>query len=437
MSRWFLALCLTISVSGIILLGYVFNGRVNAAREFELQARSSAEDAARVHAQTVLSTERTISAGINFRAALERLGLDPVAAESAVKAAQSSFDLRRLRAGNTITVGRSVEGVLRSIGYQIDPDRILLLLPQERGFRAEITTAPSRTEVIAVTGQIRDSLFRAVTEAGERPELAMRLAEIFGWDLDFYTDPREGDTFRVLVEKKKYAGGNTIVYGKIYAAEYTNAGHPYQAVLFHDPAGHPAYYAPDGSSLQKAFLRSPLKFSAPITSHFSKSRFHPVLKMHRPHPGIDYGAPVGTPVQAIGNGHVVFAGVKPGAGNLVHLQHSNGYETMYLHLSRILVRSGQRIEQGQRIGLVGTTGLATGPHLDFRFLQHGAYRNFEHLALPPAQPVAKREWSDFAAAREKWLTQLHATGLAAHASFPNGPTPSLTPMPTPPLSDTR
>lgn len=434
MSRWFPALSLTVSVAGILLLATIFDGRVTAAREFEVQVRLAAEDAAHVRSQTILSTERPVSAGMNFRAALERLGLEPAVAESAVRAAQSSFDLRRLRAGNTLTIGRSLEGDLRSISYQIDADRILYLLPRESGFHAEVRTAPAHTELAAVTGEIRDSLFRAVTDAGESPELAMRLAEIFGWDLDFYTDAREGDTFRVLVEKRTYSGGNSVLYGKIYAAEYKNAGHPYQAVLFHDPSGHPGYYAPDGSSLQKAFLRSPLKFSAPITSHFSHSRFHPVLKMHRPHLGIDYGAPAGTPVQAIGNGRVVFAGVKGGAGNLVHLQHSNGYQTMYLHLSRILVRNGQRVEQGQRIGLVGSSGLATGPHLDFRFLQHGAYRNFEHLSLPPAQPIAGSNWSDFAAASAKWLGQLHEAPRQVRAtSEANNPSS----VPSPASADTR
>src|SRR3989441_3163154 len=157
--------------------------------------------------------------------------------------------------------------------YQIDADRMLWVVPlgpTDRGFHAEIKTILSTTEVAGVSGEIHDSLFNAVTDAGETPELAMRLAEIFGWDLDFYTDPRSGDIFRVVVEKKKYLDGQTAGYGRILAAEYSNDGHIYQAVLFRDPSGRPAYYAPDGQSLQKAFLRSPLKFAAPITSHFSR-----------------------------------------------------------------------------------------------------------------------------------------------------------------------
>jgi murein DD-endopeptidase MepM/ murein hydrolase activator NlpD len=242
-----------------------------------------------------------------------------------------------------------------------------------------------------------------VEEAGESAEVAMRIAQIFGYDLDFYTDPRRGDTFRVVLEKKKYEHGETAGYGRILAAEYMNESRRYQALLFHDPAGRPAYYTTDGKSLQKAFLRSPLKFGAPVTSHFSKARFHPILKTYRPHLGTDYGAPTGTPVQTIGSGRVVFAGRKGGDGNMVHVAHSNGYETYYLHLSRIFVHAGERVEIGKTIGLVGMTGLATGPHLDFRIAQKGQFRNFEALGLPPSDPVNKKDWAEFAAVREKWM----------------------------------
>jgi murein DD-endopeptidase MepM/ murein hydrolase activator NlpD len=262
-----------------------------------------------------------------------------------------------------------------------------------------------------VSGQLDDSLFNAVEEAGESPELAMRLAQIFGYDLDFYTDPRKGDTFRVILEKKLYRNGQTGGYGKIYAAEYENGGKKYEALLFHDPAGQPGYYNMDGKSLQKMFLRSPLKFGAPITSHFSNSRFHPILKIYRAHLGTDYGAPVGTPVQAIGSGRVIFAGRKSGDGNMVHIRHSNGYETMYLHLSRMFVHAGQNVEIGKVIGLVGSTGLSTGPHLDFRILQRGSFKNFERLGLPPSDPVTKKNWPEFAAVREKWLPLLQNPGL--------------------------
>jgi len=416
-NRAFGIVVLIVAGLGTAALAIVFHERFSAEQQLAQEATLARQDAERIRAQVVLYSERKVPAGASFSDSLRRMGLDTLAAAGVSGSAQSLYDLRRVRAGNLLAVGRSVVGELRAVRYQIDADRMLWVLPKDRGFRAEIKSIPSKTEVAGIAGEIGDSLFNAVTDAGESPELAMRLAQIFGWDLDFYTDPRSGDTFRVVVEKRKYLDGTTAAYGHIYAAEYNNHGRVYQAVLFRDPAGRPVYYAPDGKALEKAFLRSPLKFAAPITSHFSRSRYHPILKVHRPHLGIDYGAPAGTPVQAIGSGRVVFAGRNGGAGNLVHLQHSNGYETMYMHLSRLLVRPGQRIEQGQRIGLVGMTGLATGPHLDFRIIQHGTYRNFETLQLPRALSVAKRDWSEFVAARQRWLHLLpDPNALQAKAS---------------------
>jgi murein DD-endopeptidase MepM/ murein hydrolase activator NlpD len=318
-------------------------------------------------------------------------------------------------------VGRSVEGTLREIDYKIDSDRMLKIVPEDRGFTAQVKEIPSKTEVAAVTGRVDDSLFNALEDTGESAELAMRLAQIFGYDLDFNTDPRKGDAFRIVLEKKKYANGQTAGYGRILAAEYENAGKKYQALLFHDPSGTPGYYSADGKSLQKAFLRSPLKFGAPVTSHFNRARLHPILKVYRPHMGTDYGAPVGTPVQTIGSGRVVFAGRKGGEGNMVQVAHSNGYETMYLHLSRMFVHKGEHVEIGKTIGLVGSTGLSTGPHLDFRILQKGQYKNFEKLGLPPSDPVSKKNLPEFAAVREKWLPLLKNPELLQASVAPSSP----------------
>jgi murein DD-endopeptidase MepM/ murein hydrolase activator NlpD len=405
-NRPFIFSVLGVSLLGIACIGTTAHARHIAEREYQRQSALAAEDAARIRAQTVVYSQQWVNPGQTFSDSLQQLGVEPSDVADIVGSARPVYDLRRMRAGNRISIGRSVTGELRAVRYQIDPDRMLEVRPGADGFTAQVESIPSRTEVATVGGELHDSLFGAVAEAGESPELAVRLAQIFGWDLDFYTDPREGDTFRVVVEKKRYLDGKMAGYGRILAAEFDNDGHPYQALLFHDSSGLPGYYAADGKSLQKAFLRSPLKFAAPITSGFSRHRFHPILKTYRPHLGIDYGAPTGTPVQAIGAGRVVFAGRKGGDGNMVRIAHSNGYETMYLHLSRILVRIGQRVEQGQRIGLVGMTGLATGPHLDFRILQHGVFENFLALHLPPATPVSRRDWNEFAADRERWMPVL-------------------------------
>ena len=419
MNRRFLILLVLVCAAGAAILSYAFQQRLAAAAEFAHQAKLAKAEAERIRQQVIVPAEEKVLAGGNFTAALQKFGLSAGEAASASAAAQHAFNLRQVRAGNTITVGRSVEGTLREIDYKIDSGRMLKIVPEDRGFSAQIKEIPSKTEVAAVTGRVGDSLFNAVEDAGESAELAMRLAQIFGYDLDFYTDPRKGDTFRIVLEKKKYANGQTAGYGRILAAEYENAGKKYQALLFHDPAGRPGYYSADGKSLQKAFLRSPLKFGAPVTSHFNWARFHPILKTYRPHMGTDYGAPVGTPVQTIGSGRVVFAGPKGGEGNMVQIAHPNGYETMYLHLSRMFVRNGEHVEIGKTIGLVGSTGLSTGPHLDFRILQKGQYKNFEKLGLPPSDPVSKKNLPEFAAVREKWLPLLKNPELLQSSVAPS------------------
>jgi len=418
-NRRFLILLVLVCAAGAAILSYAFQQRLAAAAEFAHQAKLAKAEAERIRQQVIVPAEEKVLAGGNFTAALQKFGLSAGEAASASAAAQHAFNLRQVRAGNTITVGRSVEGTLREIDYKIDSGRMLKIVPEDRGFSAQIKEIPSKTEVAAVTGRVGDSLFNAVEDAGESAELAMRLAQIFGYDLDFYTDPRKGDTFRIVLEKKKYANGQTAGYGRILAAEYENAGKKYQALLFHDPAGRPGYYSADGKSLQKAFLRSPLKFGAPVTSHFNWARFHPILKTYRPHMGTDYGAPVGTPVQTIGSGRVVFAGPKGGEGNMVQIAHPNGYETMYLHLSRMFVRNGEHVEIGKTIGLVGSTGLSTGPHLDFRILQKGQYKNFEKLGLPPSDPVSKKNLPEFAAVREKWLPLLKNPELLQSSVAPS------------------
>jgi murein DD-endopeptidase MepM/ murein hydrolase activator NlpD len=395
-----------IALVGVGCIAASYYERYQADQRFAAEVSHARDESQRIEREFVQFTKRTLPSGRSFVAFLNGLGIDSPTASRMVASAQPVFDMRHLRAGNELSIGRSVLGEIREVRYNIEPDRVLSIEPTGNEFHSTIETTPSHTDEVGVIGQVDGSLFQAVTDAGEKPEFAMRLAEIFGYDLDFYTDPRPGDTFRVVVEKKILDNGQTVAYGRILAAEYNNAGHSYRAILFRGPSGVPTYYTPDGKSTKKAFLHSPLKFAAPITSHFSLHRFHPILKEYRAHLGIDYGAPTGTPVQTIGDGEVIFAGMKGGDGNLVKVQHANGYTTYYMHLSKILVRDGQRVAQGQSIGLVGMTGLATGPHLDFRIQLRGQFLNFEKLPLPPSDPVSKRDWNDFAAARDRALAEM-------------------------------
>ena len=390
----------SLGILAVGITGGSYYSRLAVERDLAEQINLAQAEAKRIQAEVVLFTERVLPRGTPFNVFLQGLGVDGLTTARLIASVQPVFDLRHLRAGNQIAIGRSVLGELRAVRYRIDPERLLWVEPRGKEFHAEIQTIPSSTETAGVAGTIQGSLFEGVTAAGEKPELAMRLAEIFGYDLDFYTDPRPGDTFRVVVEKKMLTSGEVVSYGRILAAEYNNEGRVFRAVLFRDYAGHDAYFTSDGKSLKKAFLHSPLKFAAPVSSHFSMHRFHPILKAFRPHLGTDYAAPVGTPVQTIGDGRVVYAGRKGGAGNLIQIQHANGYETYYMHLSRLLVRSGQHVAQGQKIGLVGMTGLATGPHLDFRIQHNGQFLNFEHVKLPFAEPISKRDWAEFSAARD-------------------------------------
>ncbi len=251
------------------------------------------------------------------------------------------------------------------------------------------------SRVVRVEGRITASLFGAVIAAGERPELAVRLAEIFQWDIDFFRDLRKGDRFELLVERRTVDGA-FYGYGPIFAARFVNDGRELDAILYRGPDGRPGYYDLEGRPLEKQFLKAPLRFSR-ITSRFSLHRYHPVLHRTIPHYGVDYGAPVGTPVHVTADGVVTWVGRKRGAGKMITVRHPNAYETNYLHLSRYApgLRPGVRVRQGQVIGYVGQTGYATGPHLDYRIRHHGRWINPLRLASPPAKPLDPDQRSRF------------------------------------------
>ena len=343
---------------------------------------------------------------------LSNLGLEPNTIQKVVQDVRPVYNLAMVHAGNLVTLVNSGQGALKEIGYEIDPEHTLWIRKENPGFDATIRKIPVVTKVAEVSGTVHSSLFTAVENQGERDQLTLNFADIFAWDFDFNTDTQNGDRFEVIVQKK-FLNGKFESYGKILAAEYDSGKQHYQALLFHDPDGQPAYYAPDGKAVKKAFLRSPLRFAAPITSRFSYHRFHPILKRYLPHLGIDYGAPMGSKVQAVANGTVIFAGWDGGGGREIKLRHARGYETFYLHLSRILVHVGQHVHQGQIIALTGDTGLSTGPHLDFRIEQHGRFMNFLALKLPPARSVSHKDWPQFVKLRRRLLPELAA--LLAHS----------------------
>jgi murein DD-endopeptidase MepM/ murein hydrolase activator NlpD len=359
-------------------------------------------DGWRVTASTAIQSRDT------FARALERAGVPRADRMAIIAVAAQRFDVRKLRAGAGLTVSWSRTGTLESLECVIDPDQRFYAFRSGGEFSGQVVDVPSAIRPVPVCGTLRGSLFESVERAGERAELALSIAELFAWDVDFYTDPREGDKFCLLVEKKEYANGQPPIYQRVLAGTYDNAGTLYDAYLFPDQDGKARYYSGDGRSLQSAFLRSPMKFDARVSSHFSMRRLHPVLKIARPHLGTDYAAPAGTPVQALGAGVVTSAGWSGEAGNLITIKHAGSYETMYMHLSRIQVRRGERVEQGRTIGLVGSTGLATGPHLDFRVRRSGAYVNFERLRLPRVESLSAAENTAFAQTRDHMCALLES-----------------------------
>jgi len=253
---------------------------------------------------------------------------------------------------------------ISSFIYWIDDDSILNITRNESGFCAEKKAVEYEKRIMYLRGLIRDSLMSSMGNGRENMTLAMQLSDIFAWDIDFTTDLRDGDTFKIVVEAL-YLDGEFKKYGDILAAEFVNNGETYRAYRF-EHNGKAGYYDEEGKSLRKAFLKAPLSFRR-ISSGFSLGRFHPILKIYRPHHGLDYAAPAGTPVSAIGDGTVIFAGKKGQYGNLVIIRHPNGYKTYYGHLSRFGsgIKSGAKVKQEQVIGYVGSTGLATGPHLHY------------------------------------------------------------------------
>ena len=377
-------------------------------------------------APRLLTESVSIQAGHTLDALLGRAGVDARSRMEIISAAKEVFDLRRLRAGSQLVLTRGDAGALEALQYTIDPDHELRLSRAAGVFEAAVVEIPGAIRVVPVCGTMRHSLFDSIERAGEPAELALQVAEIFAWDLDFYTDPQQGDEFCFLVEKKEYTNGQPPICRRILAARYNNAGTVYEGYLFPDSDGKPRYYSADGRSLQAAFLRSPMKFEARVSSRFSRRRFHPVLKRYRPHLGTDYAAPAGAPVQAVASGRVTFSGRSGGSGNMVRIRHANGYESMYLHLSRRFVRAGQRVAQGQRIGSVGATGLATGPHLDFRLRRNGRYVDFERFKPPRATRLAADRMDVFAAQRGDFAAlmdgRLRSTATVADA----GPPPEAT-----------
>jgi len=333
--------------------------------------------------------------------------LSPRDIYEADKVCRDVYALSRLKAGRPYRL-ETMDGGFKRFVYEIDNESMLVLEQDDAGFSAKTEAIEYNTETMVVEGEINSSLFEAVADSGEHPSLAVRLSEIFAWDVDFVRDIRVGDSFRVVVEKR-YRDGEFAGYGTIPAAMFVNQGYEFKGFLYAAKDGMPEYFDEKGRSLRKAFLKAPLSFTR-ISSGYSLNRLHPILKVRRPHQGIDYAAPMGTPVKAVGDGVVLKAAWGKGAGRYIKLRHNSIYESTYMHLSGFArgIKSGKRVRQGQVIGYVGSSGLSTGPHLDFRMKKNGGYVNPRAIKSPPSEPVPKDRMNDFHATIAHAKTRLEA-----------------------------
>jgi Membrane proteins related to metalloendopeptidases len=351
------------------------------------------------------STE-TVKSGDNLSLIFKRVGLRD---SDMMELLQSTPEAKRLTAlypGHTLEFAIDADGKLNQLRYIESRLNSYRFNRNDAGFNFEQINRTPDIKLSSRTAEIKTSLFDAGKQAFLDDKLVMELANIFGWDIDFALDIRSGDSFKVLFEEA-FLDGEKIGTGNILAAEFNNRSNSYQAVRYVDSNGQAQYYTPTGETMRKEFLRTPIDF-ARISSHFSLNRKHPVLNTLRAHKGTDYAARHGTPIKATGDGKVVYAGKKGGYGNVVIIQHGQTYRTLYAHISKFRkgIRSGSRVKQGQVIAYVGSTGLATGPHLHYEFYVNGAVRNPVTVKLPKAQSISDKELQQFLQQTQPLLAEL-------------------------------
>jgi murein DD-endopeptidase MepM/ murein hydrolase activator NlpD len=326
-----------------------------------------------------------------------------------LKVADAAPHLRRISPGDTFEILHDGPAIL-SLTRRVDERRSLVVSAGEGGFTATFLDHPVEVRVARTAGLITSSFYAAGLAAGLTDGTIMRLAGIYAWDIDFALDIRRDDWFAVVYEEI-WQDGEKLRDGEIIAAEFQNQNRSYRAVRFPDEDGRARYYTPAGDSMRKAFLRAPVDFTR-VSSNFNPNRLHPILKTRRPHQGVDYAARSGTPIMAAGDGRVISSGVQGGYGSTVVLQHGGNVTTLYAHMSRIApnARVGRRVRQGEIIGYVGMTGLATAPHLHYEYRVNGVHKNPRTVDLPKADPVPAARRAEFAAVTRPLIAELDVLG---------------------------
>ena len=351
--------------------------------------------------ESIESQTYRVKPGDNLAKIFKQVGLTPTDTYHVSRAGKHAKKLLKMMPGEFLNFTFDRRGKLNTLIYEFsDTETLTITRKTDDEYISQIDIAEVYTKFRFAQGEITSSFWNAAIKAGMSDNKIMELADIFGWDIDFAMEIRAGDTFNVMYEER-FVNGDFIGYGDILAAEFVNQGEVFQAIRHTDGS----YYAPNGRSMKKSFLRAPVNFRY-ISSNFTKKRFHPVTKRWKAQRGTDYAAPTGTPVVASGKGRVIKSTYDRFNGHHVFIQHGDRYVTKYLHFSKRKVKKGEIVKQGQVIGLLGSTGMSSGPHLHYEFLVDGVHRNPRTVTLPKAEPIAKSEKVAFTQLSQPRLTML-------------------------------
>lgn len=342
-----------------------------------------------------------IASGMTLSSALTKQDVSPSLIHLFVEAAKPVRDLTRILPGWRFQIVRDAANEVLAVRFRFSAVDFLDIENVAGQWIAKPISVPTETRIVTFEGKVSSSLWESAEEAKMDPNLIADLAEIFAFEVDFARAVRLGDSWKISVEEKLVRGEH-YEWGAITQAEFVNAGTSHEGILFRRNGETLGYFAPDGSNLKKMFLKSPIRYGR-ISSRFNRARFHPVLQVHRPHLGVDYAAPIGTPIRAVGAGTIEVAGWNGGAGKMIRIRHNGTYETAYKHLSKFApgIRRGSRVEQGQLIGYVGNTGLSTGPHLHYEFYIAGRFVDPLSAKFPSGEPVPQNLTAQFQALIEK------------------------------------
>jgi murein DD-endopeptidase MepM/ murein hydrolase activator NlpD len=336
-----------------------------------------------------------VQSGDTLSTVFANVGLSASALHEVLNSSKEAKQLTRLKVGQTLEFNLDTDGQLERLYSKLSDLESIALAKSDKGFSFKRELVKPEVQSAYAHAVINSSLFLSAKRAGLSHGLTMDLASVFGYDIDFAMDIREGDEFELIYEKK-VVNGKQVGTGNILSARFTNRGKTYTAVRYTNKQGNSSYYSANGESMRKAFIRTPVDF-ARISSRFSNGRRHPILNKIRAHKGVDYAAPRGTPIKAAGDGRITLAGRHGGYGNAVIIQHGQRYRTLYAHMQGFAkgVRSGSNVKQGQIIGYIGTTGLSTGPHLHYEFQVNGVHVDPLSQKLPMADPIASSEKARF------------------------------------------